>query len=308
MQHSILLTGAGALLGLANVAAGQTINIASAGNASQSTNYAATTFQARLAIDGNITTNATSMSHTGNTMDSWWQVEFAADCNIHELRFHNRADCCGNRLGNFRVSIFDGATEVFGENAYVGSGSVPQGGVHVVVPPVGTRGDRVRIGFLGLNNVNNGWLHLREVEVISDVIGQPFCNPANPTSLGAPSTMHAFGSDHAGGNVLALVAAGVPPNATGYFLSSMSTGSVMPPGSQGILCLSGNIGRFISPVLMVSPHGRTLGRFIDTLALPGNPPAAALPGQTWYFQAWFRDQVGGIATSNFSDAVAITFM
>jgi hypothetical protein len=29
--------------------------------------------------------------------------------------------------------------------------------------------------------------------------------------------------------------------------------------------------------------------------------------QTWHFQTWHRDAVGGVATSNFTDAVSITF-
>ena len=31
------------------------------------------------------------------------------------------------------------------------------------------------------------------------------------------------------------------------------------------------------------------------------------PGDTWHFQAWHRDASGGQTTSNFTDAVAVTF-
>ena len=34
---------------------------------------------------------------------------------------------------------------------------------------------------------------------------------------------------------------------------------------------------------------------------------AALAGETWNFQAWFRDVAGGAATSNFSDAWQVTW-
>jgi hypothetical protein len=34
---------------------------------------------------------------------------------------------------------------------------------------------------------------------------------------------------------------------------------------------------------------------------------AAVAGETWNFQAWHRDSVGGAATSNLTDAVAITY-
>ena len=35
-------------------------------------------------------------------------------------------------------------------------------------------------------------------------------------------------------------------------------------------------------------------------------PVAILPGETWYFTAWFRDSNPG-PTSNFTDAVSILF-
>jgi hypothetical protein len=199
-------------------------------------------------------------------------------------------------------------TEAFGQNFFVGSGNVPQGATHVVTLPTGgVLGDRVRVQFNGFNNQGNGYLSLREVEVMADAVGAPFCSPGNSTSLGAPAFIHAFGSAVAGGHPLALVATGLPSSSAGYFLCSRTTGSAMPPASQGVLCLGGNIGRISVPVLQVAPQGRRFGRFVDTLALPGNPPSAVAAGQTWYFQAWFRDSIAGTATSNFTDAVAIQF-
>ena len=50
----------------------------------------------------------------------------------------------------------------------------------------------------------------------------------------------------------------------------------------------------------------TAGAFslgIDLTAIPTGPPSAVQPGETWHFQAWFRDG----ARSNFTDAVAVTF-
>jgi hypothetical protein len=32
-----------------------------------------------------------------------------------------------------------------------------------------------------------------------------------------------------------------------------------------------------------------------------------VPGETWYFQAWHRDLVGGTATTNFTDGLEVTF-
>lgn len=43
----------------------------------------------------------------------------------------------------------------------------------------------------------------------------------------------------------------------------------------------------------------------DTTDLPLFPAVAAMAGQTWRLQFWFRDQNPG-QTSNFTDGVAIT--
>lgn len=45
---------------------------------------------------------------------------------------------------------------------------------------------------------------------------------------------------------------------------------------------------------------------VDPNSLPLDHPAAVRGGQTWYFQAWFRDANPG-STSNFTDGVAVTF-
>jgi len=298
-----------ALLWQSASAAAQTVNIASAGVATQSGTYGGG-YEAANAIDGRTHPNYwISMAITDNAPNSWWQVQLAETVRMYEVRLVNREDCCWVRLSNFRVSVFDGANEVFGQNYFVGSGSVAQGATHVVnLPTGGVLGDRVRVQLNGLNNEGNGYLQLREVEVSADEVGVPFCSPANPNSLGTPAWIHAFGSNVAGGNPLAIVASGLPASSVGYFLCSQTTGSATPPASQGRLCLGGSIGRISVPVLSVAVQGRRFGRFVDTLALPGNPPAPVSAGQTWYFQAWFRDSVGGSATSNFTDAVAIQFL
>ena len=34
-------------------------------------------------------------------------------------------------------------------------------------------------------------------------------------------------------------------------------------------------------------------------------PVAGQPGQTWFFQAWYRDSILSFPTSNFTDAIAV---
>ncbi len=80
-----------------------------------------------------------------------------------------------------------------------------------------------------------------------------------------------------------------------------------PGGSQGNLCISANVARFS---LQVQNSG-TAGMFrvpIDLGLVPTNPPQPVMVGETWNFQAWFRDAVGGQATSNFTDGIQIDFL
>ena len=47
---------------------------------------------------------------------------------------------------------------------------------------------------------------------------------------------------------------------------------------------------------------------LDLSAIPTpTGSTAATPGETWCFQAWHRDAAIGQGTSNFTDAVAVTF-
>ena len=45
---------------------------------------------------------------------------------------------------------------------------------------------------------------------------------------------------------------------------------------------------------------------LTAMADPANP-VAVQPGDTWNFQAWYRDANPG-PTSNFTDAVSVTFL
>ena len=87
----------------------------------------------------------------------------------------------------------------------------------------------------------------------------------------------------------------------------MTAGFVMNPGgSQGDLCLDGSIGRHSLNVQVADTAGHA--RFVvDVAGLP-TPTGlvAAVAGETWNFQAWYRDANPG-PVSNFTDAVAVTF-
>ena len=47
---------------------------------------------------------------------------------------------------------------------------------------------------------------------------------------------------------------------------------------------------------------------VDLTALPRpNGTHSVVAGETWNFQCWFRDKVGGMTTSNFTDGIEILF-
>ncbi len=138
------------------------------------------------------------------------------------------------------------------------------------------------------------------VYAIPERLGQSYCGPAVPNSSGRPAAVYACGSDEIADNYFVLFGTDLPAGQFGYFLTSQTQGFFMPPGSSGFICLGGNIGRYNGNV----GQGPSFSLQIDLTSIPVNPPVAVQPGDTWNFQAWYRDAGG---TTNFTDAVAVTF-
>ncbi len=132
------------------------------------------------------------------------------------------------------------------------------------------------------------------------LIGILYCSPAIPNSTALPGIITATGSPAVVLNDVTLTADQLPPGQFGYFLTSQSAGFFNPSGSNGFLCLGGSIGRYNGNV----GQGPSFSLQIDLTSMPVNPPVAVQPGDTWNFQAWYRD-VGN--SNNFTDAVKVTF-
>jgi len=136
-------------------------------------------------------------------------------------------------------------------------------------------------------------------------VGTSTCGPANPNSTGASGWIAAGGSPYVVQNDLRVRAGSLPLNKAGYFLVSRTQGFVpFAGGSQGNLCLAGQIGRFADQVKSSGGNGR----FTIQVDLTAIPPGmqTVLPGEDWNFQCWYRD-VNPNPTSNFTDAVNILF-
>jgi hypothetical protein len=88
------------------------------------------------------------------------------------------------------------------------------------------------------------------------------------------------------------------------FIVSANQGSATV--SAGVLCLSGQIGRFSAPG-QIQNSGPT-GTFDLGIDLSANWPVVGVqnvnPGETWHFSTWYRDQ-GQV--SNFTNGLSILF-
>lgn len=140
-------------------------------------------------------------------------------------------------------------------------------------------------------------------------IGEPTCTPAIANSTGLPGQLRARGTELLAKRDVTLLASQLPPGSAGFFLASQTQGDVFPVSqSQGRLCLGGAIGRYVGPgqILNAGAEG-AFELFLDLAAMPTpTGPTLALPGSTWFFQAWYRD-ANPASTSNFTDSVAVTF-
>ena len=84
----------------------------------------------------------------------------------------------------------------------------------------------------------------------------------------------------------------------------------MPGGSQGTLCVGGDLRRGVGNSIVSTGAGTSVSLAADLANIPttgfGNPSGvSATPYQRLFIQYWYRDIVGGMATSNLSNALLV---
>lgn len=159
------------------------------------------------------------------------------------------------------------------------------------------------IGFPAVNLI----LYMEQ----SPLIGSKFCGPNTPNSLTLSADILAVGSDFAADNDLTLQVKNLPNNSMGFFfISDQQFTVVNPGGSLGDMCIASfTLGRYDAFVL----NSGTTNAVSLTLNLTQTPlqPAGMISiaaGETWNWQYWYRDtDMAGMAVSNFSDALSVTF-
>ncbi len=141
---------------------------------------------------------------------------------------------------------------------------------------------------------------------LSTGIGANYCM-ATPNSTGMAASISASGSTLASANDVTLLATTLPSNQFAYFVNSQTQGFIPNVGgSQGNLCILGDIGRYNTQVFSTGASG-TGSLALD---LPNTPTpfgaTAVMAGETWNFQCWFRD-ANPTPTSNLTNGLSLLF-
>ncbi len=145
--------------------------------------------------------------------------------------------------------------------------------------------------------------------VVPPQLGAPYCATV-PNSTGDTSALAVAGSPVAAANDFLMLMHDLPPQVFGMAIASTTQGNFPNPNGFGNICLSGTIGRFNQPsqLRLTDANGFTSFQ-VDLTAIPqGNGFVSAMSGQTWNVQFWHRDVVGGVQSSNLTNAVSVPFL
>lgn len=138
--------------------------------------------------------------------------------------------------------------------------------------------------------------------------GSPYCSSVpNSTGNGARTFTHGIGIAALGQH--AFVTEGLPPGAPVLMLAGQVPGWIGPGGgSMGPFCLLGSVAAFRDELRWADEGGRVV-HDLGLGAIPTPPlPVAVQPGDLWHFQAWYRDELSGVPTSNTSLPLALEFL
>ena len=126
-------------------------------------------------------------------------------------------------------------------------------------------------------------------------------------STGQVAPLFARGSLSVETNRLVLLGASLPPEVPTLLLASMAEGFETVPSMRGPLCLGSPILRLIDLQAPSRLDGTapTWVRLSPDNGQPAGSGVLVLPGQTWFFQLWFRDSFEG-TTTNTSNSVQVT--
>lgn len=165
--------------------------------------------------------------------------------------------------------------------------------------------DRVRGRLLVPNSLDELYVFdLSEDQITSA------CSPAAANATGQPAHLTFEGSPFAGDALTVRTHGLLPGGMLGYLVvGDQTVAPTAVAGSPSPLCIGGSLGRLTSQVQNADQSGvQTFA--VDTKSLPvRGGPVSVQPGETWTFQSWYQDSdPAGMPRSNFSDALAVTFL
>lgn len=131
--------------------------------------------------------------------------------------------------------------------------------------------------------------------------GRPYCE-ALPNSTGQAARISYSGTTSFSADDLRLETAPLPPGEPGIFW--YGNAQVLAPFGGGLRCVGGSAHRLF-PASVASGAG-VLARDLRHANLPIG--GAITAGDTWHFQAWFRDRFAQGASFNLSDGLSLTFL
>ncbi|MEL6904651.1 MAG: hypothetical protein AAFP22_04555 [Planctomycetota bacterium] len=142
----------------------------------------------------------------------------------------------------------------------------------------------------------------------AETFGEVIC-VGEPNSSTDGARLFARGSDVATDNNLQLRLTNTPQNVFSLYFTSQGTARFTPAGSDGVLCITdANIARFNDSLATTDISGaRTYTPDLANILFQNAGTAtlvSVMAGDTFNFQVWYRD---GATTSNFSDAISVTF-
>jgi len=157
-------------------------NVALSGIATQSSTFVSPLdFEAGNAIDGDLTGSdaSGSLSHTGQDLNAWWQIDLGRVQKIDTIRVWNRTDCCDERLKDFHVLVSESPFVSEDLEATLLQPGVtnfyfPDSAAQQTDISAGVNGRYVRVQLAGEN-----FLHLAEVQIF----GEPAPLQAKPLLL-----------------------------------------------------------------------------------------------------------------------------
>jgi hypothetical protein len=137
--------------------------------------------------------------------------------------------------------------------------------------------------------------------------GIPFCTATtNSTGFAAKTMAYGMGSVVTGG--LLLATEDLPAGRPVLLIASLAWSFIPPSGNTvGYQCVIGSLAVFREDLTFAGPGGRVVHE-VDLALMPTRPlTTAVMPGDTWYFQTWYRDSLVTGPTTNYSLPTEVSF-